>query len=81
MVLHTGSRRDTIMTTEAFRAPTGRVSAIHLIADVTGPRPEWSTLCGRPAGDMTLMPSDPWSAMGFRAASESGPCCRCSRKA
>lgn len=68
------------MATEAFRAPTGRVSSIHRIADVTGPRPDWTTLCGRPAADMTLMPADPWTAAGWRHASD-GPCQRCSRHA
>lgn len=67
--------------TEAFRSPTGRVSAIHRLTDATLPRVDWTTLCHRPAGDMTLMPADPWAAMGFRAAS-AGPCSRCdSRRA
>ena len=59
---------------ELFRVTGGRVSAIHRAApDAT------HTLCHRPVAGFTPLPSDPWSAMGFRAAS--GPCQRCSAAA
>lgn len=63
------------MSAEAFRVTSGRVSAIHLLTP-SG----FFTLCGRNASGMTRMPADPWSAVGWRAAS-AGPCQRCSRNA
>lgn len=60
---------------EAFSVTNGRTSVIHLLTD-TGT----ATLCGRSADGMTRMPADPWSAVGWRAAS-AGPCLRCARRA
>lgn len=60
---------------EMFACRMGRVSAIHTV-----PLGGEFTLCGRPIGDMTTLPSDPWAAMGFRHAS-SGSCQRCAARA
>lgn len=59
---------------ELFRVRDGRVSVIHTATTVA---PAWTT-CGRDARGMTAMPSDPWSAMGWRVSSP-GACQRCAR--
>jgi hypothetical protein len=62
-------------TVETFRVSDGRVSAIHRMVPAAS-----VTLCGRNAAGITPMPTDPWAAMGWRAAS-AGVCQRCAARA
>ena len=74
---------------ELVRVTNGRVSAIHRArpsyVESASDEPRWAsrsltdgprTVCGRSAEGMLPLPSDPWAAMGWRAASP-GACQRC----